>query len=58
MAKNAYILKVMLKLTSDSFVSCLDTLVGYSTWEFQALQLIILAVFCAVPSFFFHFLEI
>ena len=28
----------------DSFVSCLHSLLGYSTGEFQALQLIVLAV--------------
>ena len=33
---------------SNSFVSCLDSRLGYSTWEFQALQLIALAVFGAV----------
>ena len=32
-------------LTSDSFMSCLDSLLGYSTGEFEALQLIILMVF-------------
>ena len=31
-------------LPSDSFVSCLDSLLGYSTGEFQVLQLIVLAV--------------
>ena len=31
-----------------SFMSCLHSLVGYSTWEFQALQLIVLAAFGAV----------
>ena len=28
----------------DSFISCLPSLLGYSTGEFQALQLIVLAV--------------
>ena len=32
-------------IRSDSFMSCLDSLLGYSSWEFQALQLIVLAVF-------------
>ena len=31
-------------LPSDSFVSCLDSLLRYSTWQFQALQLIVLVV--------------
>ena len=31
-----------------SFMSCLHSLLGYSTWEFQALQLIVLAAFVAV----------
>ena len=35
-------------LTSDSFMSCLHTILGYSTEEFQALQLIILATLGAV----------
>ena len=36
-------------LPSDPFMPCLDYLLGYySTAEFQALQLIILAVFGAV----------
>ena len=35
-------------LPSDSFMSCLDFLPGYSTGEFRALQLIALAVFGAV----------
>ena len=34
-------------VASDSFVSCLDSLQGYFTGEFQALQLIVLAVFGA-----------
>ena len=34
-------------LPSDSFMSCLDSLLGYFTVEFQALQLIVLAVFGA-----------
>ena len=32
----------------DSFMSCLHSLLGYSTGEFQALQLIVLAAFGAV----------
>ena len=32
----------------DSFMSCLHSLIGYSTGEFQALQLIVLAAFGAV----------
>ena len=32
----------------DSFMSCLHSLLGYSTGEFQALQLIVLATICAV----------
>ena len=32
----------------DSFISCLDSLLGYSTGELQALQLIVLVVFGAV----------
>ena len=32
----------------DSFMSCLHSLLGYSTGEFQALQLIVLAAFAAV----------
>ena len=35
-------------LVSDSFMSCLHTLLGYSTGEFQALQLIVLVAFGAV----------
>ena len=35
-------------LPLDFFVSCLDSLLGYSTGEFQALQLIVLAMFGAV----------
>ena len=35
-------------LPLDSFMSCLHSLLGYSTGEFQALQLIVLAVFGAV----------
>ena len=35
-------------LPLDSFMSCLHTLLGYSTEEFQALQLIILAALGAV----------
>ena len=32
----------------DSFMSCLHSLLGYSTGEFQALQLIVIAAFGAV----------
>ena len=32
----------------DSFMSCLNSLLGYSTGEFQALQLIVLAAFGVV----------
>ena len=32
----------------DSFMSCLHSLLGYSTGEFQALQLIVLEAFGAV----------
>ena len=32
----------------DSFMSCLHSLLGFSTGEFQALQLIVLAAFGAV----------
>ena len=32
----------------DSFMSCLHSLLGYSTGEFQALQLIVLVAFGAV----------
>ena len=35
-------------LPSDSFLSCLDFLLGYSTGEFQALQLIVLSLFGAM----------
>ena len=35
-------------LPSDSFIPYLYSILGYSTWEFQALQLIDLAVFGAV----------
>ena len=35
-------------LPLDSFMSCLHSLLGYSTGEFQALQLIVLAAFGAV----------
>ena len=35
-------------LPSDSFTACLHSLLGYSTGEFQALQLIVLAAFGAV----------
>ena len=47
----------------DSFMSCLHSLLGYSTGEFQALQLIVHAAFGAVdqplaPCMLVHFLEI
>ena len=35
-------------LPLDSFISCLHSQLGYSTGEFQALQLIVLAAFGAV----------
>ena len=35
-------------LHSDSFVPCFDSLLGFSTGKFQALQLIVLTVFGAV----------
>ena len=35
-------------LPLDSFTSCLDPLLGYSTGEFQVLQLIFFVVFGAV----------
>ena len=35
-------------LPSDAFMSCLHSLLGYSTGEFQALQLIVLVTFDAV----------
>ena len=35
-------------LPLDSFMLCLHSLLGYSTGEFQALQLIVLAAFGAV----------
>ena len=35
-------------LPLDSLMSCLDSLLGHSTREFQALQLIVLTVFGAV----------
>ena len=38
----------------NSFMSCLHSPLGYSTGEFQALQLIVLVAFGAVV----HFLEI
>ena len=40
----------------DSFMSCLHSLLGYSTGEFQALQLIVLTAFA--PCMLVHFLEI
>ena len=47
----------------DSFMSCLHSLLGYSTGEFQALQLIVLAAYGPVdwplaPCMLVHFLEI
>ena len=50
-------------LTSDSFMSCLHSLLGFSQVEFQALQLIFLAAFSAVDKplascMLVHFLEI
>ena len=50
-------------LPSESFMSCLHFLLGYSTGEFQALQLNVLAVFGAVDyplasRVLVHFLEI
>ena len=47
----------------DSFMSCLHSLIGYSTGEFQALQPIVLAAFGTVdlplaPCMLVHFLEI
>ena len=47
----------------DSFMSCLYSLLGYSTGEFQALQLIVLAAFGVVdwplaPCVLVHFLEV
>ena len=35
-------------LPADSFMSCLDSLLGYFTGEFRALQLIVFAVFGAM----------
>ena len=35
-------------LPLDSFMSCLHSLIGYSTGEFQALQLIVLVAFSAL----------
>ena len=35
-------------LPSDSFMSCLDSLLGYSIGDLQALQLIVLVMFGAV----------
>ena len=37
-------------LRSGSLMSCLDSLLGYSTGEFQAMQLIVLEVFGAVDK--------
>ena len=39
---------VLNMLPLDSFMSCLHSLLGYSTGEFQALQLIVLVVFGAM----------
>ena len=36
-------------LPSDSFMSCLDHLLGYSTGDFQIFQLIVLAVCGVMP---------
>ena len=38
-------------LPSDSFVSCLDSLLGYSTREFQALQLVVFGVWFFKKSY-------
>ena len=35
---------------SDSFMPCLDSLLGYAVGEFQALELIVLVVFGAVDK--------
>ena len=35
-------------LLSDSFISCLDCLLGYSSGEFQASQLVVFVVFGAM----------
>ena len=50
-------------LPSDSFMSCLDSLICYSAGDFQVLQLIVFAVFDAVDkplasSVLVHLLEI
>ena len=50
-------------LPLDSFMSCLHSLLGYSTGQFQALQLIVIAAFGGVDQPFascmlLHFLEI
>ena len=43
------LLNIVLNMFSlDSFMSCLHSLLGYPTGEFQALQLIILVAFGAV----------
>ena len=39
---------VLNMLPPDFFMSCLDSLLGYSTGKFQALQLIALVVFGAM----------
>ena len=49
-------------LPSDTFMSCLHSLLGYSTGEFQDLQLIVLVVFSTVNKplascMLVHFLE-
>ena len=50
-------------LPSESFMSCLDSVLGYSTEEFQAWQPIVPAVFGAVvqplaSSILVHLLEV
>ena len=45
---NVQLLKGRHWITPYSFMSCLHSLLGYSTWEFQALKLIVLAAFGAV----------
>ena len=49
-------------LPSESFMPCLHSLLGYSTWEFQAFQLIVLAVLGGMDKplascMLVHFLE-
>ena len=41
-------------LLSDYFMPYLDSLLGYSTGEFYALQIIVFTVFCAVDIFIPH----